>query len=140
MPKPPRDFSLTVSPSSAAITAGQQATYHVTVTPIRNFSGTVSFSSNLPASFNPATITRNGTTNATVTTTQAFPGGSFTVMFSGSVNGIIMHNTQAVLNVTAYVPPVPTPYISMEVPMRSRGFNYQRSRFVKNVIAVKVKV
>jgi len=75
--QPAPDFQLTVNPSSLTIKAGQTGTATFTVTPENGFNSQVSFSCNgLPSeaacSFNPASVTPNGsaaTSVVTVTTT-----------------------------------------------------------------------
>jgi hypothetical protein len=76
------DFTVSASPSSATITAGQSATTTLTVTPIGGYSGTLHFScGTLPVgvacTFTPSSLTPNGaatTVGLTVSTTA--PGGS----------------------------------------------------------------
>jgi hypothetical protein len=71
------DFTISASPSSATITAGQSATTTLTVTPIGGYSETLHFScGTLPAgvacTFTPSSLTPNGvaaTVGLTVTTT-----------------------------------------------------------------------
>jgi Bacterial Ig-like domain (group 3)/FG-GAP-like repeat/FG-GAP repeat len=71
------DFTISASPSSATITAGQSATTTITVTPIGGYSGTLRFScGTLPAgvacTFTPSSLTPNGvaaTVGLTVSTT-----------------------------------------------------------------------
>jgi plastocyanin len=73
------DYSLTASPSSATIKAGQTATFTIAMTSVGGYSGTVKLScGTLPAeascSFSPATLTGSGSsanTTLTVTTTAA---------------------------------------------------------------------
>ncbi len=131
---PKADFKISVTPISASVIAGQSARFTITVSPIRNFSGTVRFSSSLPVTFNPVAITRSGTSTVTVATPQTFPAGSITLIFTGT-SGSIMHNTQTVLTVWPYIPPVETPLVVCETPMRKRGQQYQRRGFSFNVIA-----
>jgi Cep192 domain 4 len=69
-----QDFSLSVSPSSATVTAGQSATFTLTVTPAGGFNLPVTFTcSDLPAaascSFLPNPVTPDGTNASAVTTT-----------------------------------------------------------------------
>ena len=79
-PAPPAapDFTVTVSPATATITAGQSVAALLTITPIAGYSGTVSFScGTLPSlatcTFAPTSVTpSNGTaagTKLTITTT-----------------------------------------------------------------------
>lgn len=79
-----QDFSLSASPSLNTVTAGQSATYTVTLTPVNGFNQAVSLScsSGLPAaascSFSPQSVTLNGispmTASLTVTTTAHSKG------------------------------------------------------------------
>jgi hypothetical protein len=70
---PAPDFSLTASPATFAVTAGQSGTTTVTVTPTHGFNSAVSFScSGLPTgascSFSPATVTPSGAAASTMLT------------------------------------------------------------------------
>lgn len=76
---PAATFALTTSPASATVTAGQSATYTVTVTPQNNFVQTVTFAcpglaASLQCTFAPATVTPAGAavnSTLTVSTTTA---------------------------------------------------------------------
>jgi hypothetical protein len=72
------DYTVSASPASATITAGQSATTTLTVTPVGGYNGTIKFScGTLPTgascAFAPATVTPAGnapaTTTLTITTT-----------------------------------------------------------------------
>jgi YVTN family beta-propeller protein len=73
----PADFALTFNPTSKTITAGQSATFTLTVTPQGSFTSPISFScTGLPAlatcAFSPASVTPNSSTvtsTLTITTT-----------------------------------------------------------------------
>ena len=74
------DFSITISPATATITAGQPVAATITITPVGGYSGTLSLSCGaLPSlaacTFTPASVTlANGTaatTKLTITTTAA---------------------------------------------------------------------
>jgi hypothetical protein len=101
---PVPDFSLTVTPSSTTVTAGQAASYTVGVTASGGFSGGVTLAaSGLPdlatATFNPATTTTAST--LTVTTAGLLPGTyPFTI---GGTGGGLSHTTAATLVVQAAV-------------------------------------
>ena len=67
------DFSISASPSTATVTAGQSSTYTLTITPLGGFSGTVSLSCSgapqgSPCSV-PPSVTLDGTHAATATAT-----------------------------------------------------------------------
>ena len=77
------DFSLTSSPSTATIKAGQSATFTLTASPVNGFTGSISFAcSGLPAlaacTFNPATVVLSGK-SATVTLTVTTSATSATL-------------------------------------------------------------
>ena len=69
------DFTASVSPTSATVSAGGSANFNVTVSPVNGFDGNVSFSCSAPGlitcSFNPASVTvpANGTAGSTLTLT-----------------------------------------------------------------------
>jgi hypothetical protein len=94
------DFSISVSPSSLTVAAGQNGTVEVAVTPQNGFNAAVSFNcSGLPAgascSFSPATVTPSGSaasTKLTVTTsatTATFRRNS-NPLFPGSVLAVVL--------------------------------------------------
>jgi hypothetical protein len=66
------DFSLSSAPSAGVtVAAGQTATFTLTVTPLQNFPGSISFTAsglpqNASGSFNPVTVTPNGNTVSTM--------------------------------------------------------------------------
>ena len=77
----PPDFSASSPTTSLTLLAGQSGTATITVTPINNFTGSVSFAcTGLPAgntcSFNPPTVTPSGAPVTTTATIQT--GGSAT--------------------------------------------------------------
>jgi Chitobiase/beta-hexosaminidase C-terminal domain len=67
------DFSMTSSPSSATISAGQSAQFTLTVTPVGGFHQVVNFTcaspSNVTCSASPNSVTLDGTNNVTVKVT-----------------------------------------------------------------------
>jgi len=91
----PADFSISTNPTTATITAGQVATYTVTLTPINAFSQTIALTcgGEPPASnctIAPPAVTLNGANPATATVTlqttarAAAPAGFVTGPFSGA--------------------------------------------------------
>ncbi|HEX4603514.1 MAG TPA: hypothetical protein VH724_05925, partial [Candidatus Angelobacter sp.] len=100
----PPDFSVNIPSGSATITAGQSATFNISVTPNSSFIGTVGFAcSGLPAasscSFNPATVTPSGgaaSTTLTITTTvrttasaQPISGATLAALTSFGFLGVV---------------------------------------------------
>ena len=90
----PQDFSISTSPASLSMNAGQSGMATISITPVNGFHSTISFacsglSSGTSCSFSPATVTPSGaavTTTLTVTTstaTAAFRRTSNS-LFSGS--------------------------------------------------------
>ena len=91
-------FSLSTSPSSQTVTAGNQTTYTATVTAINGFTGTVSFAvGGLPSgangSFNPASVSGSGSSTLTVTTTTNTPTGTDTLSVTGASGSLAQTNT-----------------------------------------------
>ena len=81
VPTVPPDFNMSAAPSSTLVGAGQSATYTMTLTPLGGFNSAVTFAcSGLPGlstcSFNPATVTLNGSTAGTTVMTVTTTGSS----------------------------------------------------------------
>lgn len=75
------DFTVTASPTSGSVAAGQSSTFTFTVTPMAGYTGTVKFScGTLPSmatcSFSPASVTPSGGTAVTSTLTVATAAAS----------------------------------------------------------------
>ncbi|HST77012.1 MAG TPA: protease pro-enzyme activation domain-containing protein [Verrucomicrobiae bacterium] len=95
------DFSVSASPASQSIGAGQSTSYTVTLSPLNDYVGTVNFSvSGLPAgagaTFSPASLTTSGTSTLAITTTTATPGGSYPLTITGS-DAVRTHTTAVTL-------------------------------------------
>ena len=104
------DFSLSVSPSSQTVNAGQTTgNYTVTATPVNGWSGTVTYSvtAGLPAG---ASAIIAGNLISIATTSGVTPAGNYNLTISGTA-GTLTHTTAATLGVT--VPPPPTFNISI---------------------------
>jgi hypothetical protein len=98
------DFSLSVSPASQTVTAGQATgTYTATATPLNGWSKTVTYmvTGGLPTGA-AASISQN---LITISTTTGTPGGSYNFTISGT-DGTLTHTTTATLVVSA--PAAPT--------------------------------
>jgi hypothetical protein len=103
------DFSLTATPTSATINAGQSAPSTISVSAVNGYSGTVnlSVSSGCPAnatcSFNPGTASPSATSTLTVATASNTPAGTYTVTVNGvdTVNSALTHTTTFAVTVSA---------------------------------------
>jgi hypothetical protein len=103
---PQPDFALSTTPSSAATSPGNPATYAVTVSAENGFNSAVSltFSGCPPSatcSFNPAVVSNgSGESTLTVTTSTSTPTGSYNVTVTGS-GPSASHKTTVSLTVAA---------------------------------------
>jgi hypothetical protein len=98
------DFSLSATPSSSTVIAGNSTSYSTTVTGGAGFSGTVNLSvtglpSGTSASFTPPSITGSGTSTLSVTATTAAQGGTYQLTITGT-SGSIVHTVNVTLVVT----------------------------------------
>jgi hypothetical protein len=117
------DFSVTATPASQTVTAGNGTSYTATVTGSGGFNGTVTFSaSGLPsgasASFNPTSVTGSGSSTMSVTTSASTPAGTFTLTITGT-SGSLVHST----TVTLVVNPAPQPDFTISVSPTSLTVN-----------------
>jgi hypothetical protein len=90
-------FSVSASPSSRTVTRGNSTTYTVTSTAINGFNGTVTFRVrglpfNSSASFNPGSVTGQGTSTLTVNTNGSTSTGTFSLRIRGTSGGVT-HST-----------------------------------------------
>jgi hypothetical protein len=103
-PPPSDDFSISASPSSLAVTAGQSVTSSIHTATTSGNSQTVGLSaSGAPAgvniAFSPASVTSGQASTMTVTTSAGTPTGTFTISVTGSGSGT--HSTPVALTVNA---------------------------------------
>jgi hypothetical protein len=99
------DFTLSATPGSQTVTAGNGTSYTATVTAVNGFTGNVSFSvSGLPSgasgSFNPTSVAGSGNSTLSVSTTSTTPAGTYTVTITGT-SGSLTHSTTVTLVVNA---------------------------------------
>lgn len=106
------DFSISATPASRTVLAGESAAYTATLTGSSGFSGAVNFSvtglpSGATAAFTPASLTGSGSTTLDVTTSTATASGTYTLTIRGtsgpltrSVNVTLIVNGDFSLSVT----------------------------------------
>ncbi len=97
-------FTLSASPSSASVTAGNEVSYTVTVNSVNGFNGTVNLSvSGLPSdatdTFSPSAVAAGASSTLTITTSSSTPVGSSTLKISGS-SGSLTGTASVTLSVT----------------------------------------
>jgi subtilase family serine protease len=101
------NFSISVSPGSENIKAGNVASYKVTISGSGGFADAVSLSvSGLPSgasqSFSPAAVTGSGSSTLTITTSRSTPRGTYQLAISGAGTGSagsLTHSASAVLRI-----------------------------------------
>jgi hypothetical protein len=101
----PPDFSISASPGSQTVTAGQSTTYSVTVGALNGFTGSVTlsasgFPSGASGNFAPTSVTGSGSSTLAVTTASNTPAGTYTLTITGT-SGTLTHSTTVSLVVNA---------------------------------------
>jgi uncharacterized membrane protein len=102
----PPDFSLSTTPTSQNVSAGAGASYTVGMASLNGFADNVALSlTGLPsgvgtASFSPQVIAGAGSSQLTVSTLPAAPGGTYPVTISGTAGGVT-HTVAVTLVVSA---------------------------------------
>src|SRR5947209_18826170 len=86
---PSDDFSISASPASLSLSAGQGGTTTISTVVTSGSAQTVSLSlSGLPAgatgSFNPSAVTAGGSSTLSISTASSTPGGSYTLTVTGT--------------------------------------------------------
>jgi hypothetical protein len=100
------DFSVTATPSSQAVSAGDAISYTTTIAPISNYAGSVALTaSGLPsgatATFSPSTVTSGSySSTLTVATSASVPVGVYPFTITAS-DGILIHAAYLGLTVNA---------------------------------------
>lgn len=102
------NYSLSATPSSQTVSAGNSITYSITVATNAGFSGIVSFGvANLPANtsvgFSPSTLSGAGNSMLTINTAINTPAGSYTLTLNGT-NGSEVAAITVNLNVVGQTP------------------------------------
>jgi len=90
-------FSISATPPSQTVTRGNSTAYTVTVTAVNGFNGSVTFRvrglpSNSTASFNPSSVTGQGTSTLTISTNSSTSTGTFSLRIRGT-SGSVTHST-----------------------------------------------
>ena len=108
------DFTLSISPASQSVQAGQSATYTVTASPLNGFNQNITLSLNplssgVSGTLTPSVITGgSGTSTLTITTSTSTPTSTWNLAITGT-SPTVTHApaTQAQLMVTGTPPPPP---------------------------------
>jgi hypothetical protein len=101
------EFSLSISPTTQAITAGASGTYSISVTGTNGFTGTVNLSasssiSGIVASFDTTSITGgSGSATLTVQTTSTSSGTATITVFASDPNNNVSQSVSVTASVTA---------------------------------------
>ena len=99
------DFSVSVTPASQSVAAGNGAVYTVSVVALNGFSGSTGFTvaglpAGLSASFSPATVTNTGSSTMTVNAPAGTSPGTYPFTVT-AFSGALSHTTNVSLTVTA---------------------------------------
>ena len=102
---PPPDFSISTSPSSQTLTAGNSTTFTVSIAAIGGFTGNVGLAeSGMPAgmqvSCSPASITGTGSCALSVSTTTSTAAGTYALTITGT-SGTLSHSASISVKVNA---------------------------------------
>jgi hypothetical protein len=102
---PNPDFTISATPASQTVLAGNSTSYTINVTALNGFNGTVNLAATgLPSgatpSFSSSSISVPGSSTLTVTTAAGSSASSQTITITGT-SGSLVHSATATLNVTA---------------------------------------
>ncbi|HTD22249.1 MAG TPA: chitinase [Terriglobales bacterium] len=105
---PASDFTLSATPGSRTVTAGNVTSYTAAVGATNGFSGSVGLSVNgLPAgttaSFSPSSVSGSGSSTLTVSTSSSTAAGSYTLTITGA-SGSLTHSAMVTLIVNPVAP------------------------------------
>ena len=102
---PNPDFTISASPASQSVDAGNSTTYTATLSALNGFSGTVNLTagglpSGTTASFSPSWISGSGDSILTVSTAAGSAASSSSTLSITGTSGTLMHSATVTLNVT----------------------------------------
>ena len=126
------DFTISATPSSQTVMAGNSTNYNATIGALNGFSGNVALTvSGLPtgasASFSPTSVSGSGSATLTISTTNTMSASTNTLTITGT-SGSLAHST----TVTLIVNPVPLTWtwVNDTDPgiTYSTGWNYSTNR------------
>ncbi len=120
-PAPVPDFSISASPSSQTIVAGNSTNYAVSSSTVNGYTGTLSLSaspaiSGVTYSFSPNPISAGGGSTLTVSSTAGAATGTTTLTITAT-DGTLTHTT----NVSLTINPAPVPDFSIAVSPSSQS-------------------
>lgn len=107
------DFTISATPASQTLVAGNNTSYTVAIAAQNGFAGAVGLSagglpSSASASFTPASISGSGSSTLNVTTVASTATGTFTLTITGT-SGSLSHSAIVTLVVNPVNPPPPQP-------------------------------
>ncbi|MGB8786469.1 MAG: galactose oxidase-like domain-containing protein [Candidatus Acidiferrales bacterium] len=87
------DFTVSSTPASQTVAAGNATTYTVTVSAGTGFTGSVSFGvsglpANATATFNPTSVTTSGSSTLSISTTTSVASGTYSLVIAGTSGGL----------------------------------------------------
>ena len=105
------DFTLSATPTTQSVCAGNNAAYTINLTSVAGFSSSVALSasgvpSGATATFSPASVTPTGSSTLTIATGTA-AAGAYTIGVTGT-SGSLSHSASVTLNVSTALTAAPT--------------------------------
>ncbi|MFI5107057.1 MAG: hypothetical protein ACHP79_19200, partial [Terriglobales bacterium] len=99
------DFTLSATPGSQTVNAGDSASYTVSTSALNGFNGTVTLSASGPGGdifvdLSPASITGAGSASLVITTSGSTAAGTYFVSITGT-SGSLSHSTSVTITVNS---------------------------------------
>jgi outer membrane protein assembly factor BamB len=119
-PPPPSDFSISASPASVSVVAGNAATTSISTALVSGSAETVTLSpsgapAGVTAGFSPGSVTAGGASTLTLTVGASTVPGTYPITVTGTAPSTT-HSTTVTLTVTAPPPPgLPSPWVDTDV-------------------------